>query len=910
MGSTNSLHERCCTTSPNESVKIHNRAGLDELAYRVGTHGRFKESMGKSITDYPALRPLTTRDDSDGTMALIDSWAVVLDVLTFYQERIANEGFLRTCTERRSTLELARAIGYELNPGVAASTYSVFNLETATGSPENVRLDPGLKIQSIPGQDETPQIFETVESLMAYTTLNEVKPQCEKQTVIRRSTLSIYVEGTSHNLEKGQRILLVGKRRETSLFSERWDVRTITEVEELHDDNKTRIQWIEELGHTSPRVDPADEPRLFVFRKKASLFGYNAPDFKAMPDSIKEAYDPNGTSRTQWPDFRNQTVGDNRIDLDAEYPGIIEGSWVLLEKTNYVELYRVVEVLTNSRTDYTLTAKVTSLILDVRKHLSWFGLRNSTVFADSVELIPAQEPVTKPVYGITIDLDGYYPELEAGRRMIFEAIPLSQVQIAPRSRTYKSDSRELEEKEQPLLLRHHSSTLTRTLATGETLNVSSAPFALSTGRTRWSLSTDDGFAGYLDADENDLLFPETKEDEKTSAEHEIVIVGSHETTSEGLSRITLESPLAGVYVRNSVVLYGNVVAVSHGETKTEVIGSGDQSQPMQSFQLFQTPLTYISSAAAGGAESTLNIRVNGIEWNEVESLYGQPSDAQVYQTRAADDGTVSVQFGDNSFGSRLPTARDAVSATYRVGIGMEGMVRENQLSLLMTRPLGVKDTTNPLRATGAQDPETIEEAKINAPRTVLTMDRIVSVQDFEDFARSFAGIGKARASLIWNGYNRIVHLTIAGSDGLPVETDSTLYTNLMTSLDTMRHNDYPVFVDSLIEITFTLAAVIRLNPRYEPEKVLASVKTLLTERYSFKNRSLGGPVTVSELVSVIHQEDGVEGVTLTDLNGNDPVTHPMIPASDARWDEDLKIVIPAELLIIDPNGIQLTEGTS
>ena len=40
-------------------------------------------------------------------MALIDACACVADVLTFYQERIANEGFLRTATERRSVLELA-----------------------------------------------------------------------------------------------------------------------------------------------------------------------------------------------------------------------------------------------------------------------------------------------------------------------------------------------------------------------------------------------------------------------------------------------------------------------------------------------------------------------------------------------------------------------------------------------------------------------------------------------------------------------------------------------------------------------------------------------------------------------------------------------------------------------------------
>ena len=59
------------------------------------------------------------RDDDDFSIALLDAWATVADVLTFYQERIANEAYLRTATERLSVLELARLIGYQLRPGVA-----------------------------------------------------------------------------------------------------------------------------------------------------------------------------------------------------------------------------------------------------------------------------------------------------------------------------------------------------------------------------------------------------------------------------------------------------------------------------------------------------------------------------------------------------------------------------------------------------------------------------------------------------------------------------------------------------------------------------------------------------------------------------------------------------------------------
>ncbi len=70
-------------------ASVENLPGLSALAYRVGTHGRFKESMVAALSGQPALQGLTTREDDDPAIALIDGWATVLDVLSFYQERIA-----------------------------------------------------------------------------------------------------------------------------------------------------------------------------------------------------------------------------------------------------------------------------------------------------------------------------------------------------------------------------------------------------------------------------------------------------------------------------------------------------------------------------------------------------------------------------------------------------------------------------------------------------------------------------------------------------------------------------------------------------------------------------------------------------------------------------------------------------
>src|SRR5258707_3091489 len=135
----------CCASSEQlPPLPLFNRPGMAALAYRVGTHASFLETMlarlsslalsgvdaqGNKTEEIYPLKGLTTRDPADPSIALLDAWAMVADVLTFYQERIANEGYLRTALERRSILELARMGGYTLRPGLAASVYLAYTLE-------------------------------------------------------------------------------------------------------------------------------------------------------------------------------------------------------------------------------------------------------------------------------------------------------------------------------------------------------------------------------------------------------------------------------------------------------------------------------------------------------------------------------------------------------------------------------------------------------------------------------------------------------------------------------------------------------------------------------------------------------------------------------------------------------------
>ena len=70
--------------------------------------------------------------------------------------------------------------------------------------------------------------------------------------------------------------------------------------------------------------------------------------------------------------------------------------------------------------------------------------------------------------------------------------------------------------------------------------------------------------------------------------------------------------------------------------------------------------------------------------------------------------------------------------------------------------------TNPAAASGGADPATADQARASAPLPTLTIGRVVSLEDYQNFALGFAGIAKALATWTWFGDIRGVFLTVAG----------------------------------------------------------------------------------------------------------------------------------------------------
>ena len=370
------------------------------------------------------------------------------------------------------------------------------------------------------------------------------------------------------------------------------------------------------------------------------------------------------------------------------------------------------------------------------------------------------------------------------------------------------------------------------------------------------------------------------------------------------NRIIFKNQLQHTYIRNSVTINANVAPATHGETKSEILGSGNGAIPFQKFYLKQKPLTYIAASTANGITTTLEIRVDDILWKEVASFYNRTANERIYVVRIEDDSTISVQFGNGITGARLPSGSENVRAKYRVGIGTEGILKTEQLSLLLNPQLGIKSVTNPVATYGAESPESLLNIRQNAPLTVLTLNRIVSIEDYENFTAAFAGIGKARADLMWKGEDRTIHLTVSSANQGTIDT--TLQDKLKEAINDARHENYPIIINSFVQIPFSVEARIKVNPDYLSEQVIAAVRSTLIESYNFDNRSFGQGVLPSEVIAIIHSVEGVEAVDLDKLGNKDPFSIPnyRLIANIARWNGN--VILPAELLLIDETKIEIT----
>lgn len=962
-------------------LPTYNRPGLSKLRYRVGTHATFFETMQARLSsdDYPELAALRTREKTDPSIALLDAWAIVGDVLSFYQERIANEGYLRTATERRSVLELARLIGYALRPGVAASVYLAYSLDKDA---EPVTIPQGARANSIPGPGEQMQAFETSEPLEARVEWNAIKPRLtQPQTAASIAQNGLYLNGTATKL-KANDPLLIDYADGTGLH-----LAHIESVDEDSDNKRTRVVLrSENVGKTmaalihhysdvqrfgvSPETATTRRVLKLIHEIDAAAAGGDATlaahlDTTALPKLAAELDKAKAgqfakltpwlsglinelqTVRARMGQGPAATTGVLRALSKVNVLGEIIGKLVLppsVPPASAKQLARSVETAYGNQSD--TVPRLLTLMQPLLKNVfyaSWKSLpppraQQITVYALRVAAAPfgnnaplrqtdfqnnravfsewnIDDPwntgngggpiLLKKEGGAaaapehheprTLYLDNDYDiapdsyvaiEKADGSAIITQAelthrslaaYGLSgktvQVVLPPAtpewvqtdstdfepvrtSRVY-AGSEKLDLAEEPI----------DDLVAGDEIELGDVYNDLQPGRwlivagERADVISDGIAASGVKAAELVMLAGVTQ---KVREEDGVPVAGDTIHTT-----ITLAKPLAYTYKRDTVTIYGNVVDATNGETRQETLGAGNAAQPLQQFTLKQPPLTYVSAATVSGVASTLEVRVNDVEWHEVDSLAGLAANERKFITRTDDEAKTTVVFGNGVHGARLPTGPENVKAVYRNGIGKPGNVKARQISLLNTRPLGVKEVINPIRASGGADKEGRDQARKNAPLAVMALDRLVSTPDYADFSRTFGGVGKAAAARLSNGRQQLVHVTIAGVDDIPIDETSDLYRNLYDALHRYGDPYLPIQLALRERLALVVSANIRVDPDYQWETLEPKVRRAVLDAFSFDNVDLAQDLLLADAIKVMQ---AVPGVVYVDVDVFDTIS--------------------------------------
>ena len=169
------------------------------------------------------------------------------------------------------------------------------------------------------------------------------------------------------------------------------------------------------------------------------MFGHNAPAWNKLPAALRIAetyYVASGSTVTpqtsdgvykgdsaKWNDKALNAYGagqeSTKIYLDSTYPNMAVDTFVVLRDNEDWALLKVNANLELSKSEFTLTNKVTQITPNTTSSLSYFGIQTTTIFGQSEWLPLARDPETTDVNGDFIPLNGWYTGMRVGQTVFF-----------------------------------------------------------------------------------------------------------------------------------------------------------------------------------------------------------------------------------------------------------------------------------------------------------------------------------------------------------------------------------------------------------------------------------------------------------------------------------------------------------
>ncbi len=817
--------------------KIDNRPGLSTIDYRIGDYSSIREFLLKKIDTIPALSGWTYRSSDDPAIALLEGAAILGDILTYYQKLYANEGYLVPAKWRESIYDLVRLTGYMLSPPVGGHGY--FNFLVKGEKPVSIPANFPLRAR-LEGPEKPEADFETLSDITAWPELGDfLLYRPVKHAMISNGTSKFMIYGEVDLKEDD--LLFLGKPSDQPGIYEKMQIVHVKKVKPKFGGHEVTItgSW--------QNNDAGDTLEAFKLKRNFRYFGYNVPEEVPMiqADGMVQMYkiydvDPDKTKRMQhdthgscenWL-LENLLPGAHTVfQADGKIEGISPGAEVLLTgKINDLDdnLKRVdPEQLSQSEKFMISRHTVSGIEHFHNKKASVEG--NCTKFLlnalGSDELIQVGVAALKD--RITVNIRTAQLWEIAGGKMVLKGGFVNDDDFNDATTLYYYG----------------------TFASYQALH--NRMIALKRGSLSEQLTGSIDFS----ADESsgkELFYPV----------HFLPVPENF-----GLEDFPLEAP--------DVAACANLVYAAQGKSEKEkILGNGDSSQVFQTFQIPKKALTYhLQSDASPPEVPELQVYVNDIEWSLVSSLYNQKPKDEIYILRRDHKGVNWIQFGDGKTGARLPSGVNNVKIKYKTGTGAYGPLKEESKAQASAPLKSLKEIGLPGIISGGATEESGENARFTAPGKLQSLERLVSIQDYESEAMAIAGVLKVSARcVLYHGAPSIV-MTVLMEQGRSAEFRSVKekIQKVNQSKGSLRHSIQLVeasFKYVYLDITIFIGSKYRQD-LVEPELVKSLGASVILEKtgivenpglFSLQRRNLGQSEYLNNVAAVMQNIEAVEWV--------------------------------------------------
>ncbi len=361
---------------------------------------------------------------------------------------------------------------------------------------------------------------------------------------------------------------------------------------------------------------------------------------------------------------------------------------------------------------------------------------------------------------------------------------------------------------------------------------------------------------YLDSPHTrDIVIPEGSQVQAPGAEPEVFETNYSITLQAGQLSVT--------------------VSARQGVTVVETIGTTSfNSAPNQQFLSTRPPLV-----------DTLSLFINNIAWERVDNIFDLAPGQLGYTAKPDEESLAIITFGNGIFGAIPPPSQDIV-VEYRVGGGTKTNVTADSITQPLTtfldvigQPVALK-VTNSTAASGGLDEESIEEARVNIPRAVRSMDRFVSKEDFQKIPQFFEDpslgtIFKSNATVKYTWAEHIVTIICLGNPSItgrfqpPSVPSQALLDALRIYVEERTLPTIAISTESARLYPVNVTGRVFYLPTYREESVRENVLNAL-DTLVFQNslREIGDGMRLSDIYAAIDNATGCDYTDITSPSGN------------------------------------------